>query len=113
MKNKDVRLPAHVKPERYQLTIKPDLDGFVFEGEETIFIHLEKSSSEITLHAKELDITSAEFLPSPRPSPRGRGGDALMSAKIRYDEKAETATLVFGKSLPKGGGELRLKLRGF
>ena len=35
---KTVRLPAHVKPERYQLFIKPDLKGFTFEGEDAILV---------------------------------------------------------------------------
>jgi len=109
---KNVRLPAYVKPERYELTIKPDLEGFVFEGEETIFLDLGKAVKEITLHAKELDIISAEFKPSPRPSPGGGGGNTGLRGKIAYNEKAETATFIFGKSLPKGTGELRLKFKG-
>ena len=39
MKNK-VRLSPYIKPERYQLMVKPDLDGFTFEGEEIIELRL-------------------------------------------------------------------------
>ena len=58
---KQVRLPSHIKPERYRLFIKPDLKGFVFEGEETIYLNILKPATEITLHAKELEIFEAQF----------------------------------------------------
>jgi puromycin-sensitive aminopeptidase len=109
---KNVRLSSYIKPERYELIIKPDLKGFVFDGEEVISLNLGKAVTEITVHAKELKIESVSFEPSPRPSPIGRGGKTVLPKKIVYDEKAETATFVFGKKLPKGGGELRLKFKG-
>ena len=80
---KSVRLSKYIKPERYELIIKPDLDGFTqhhflkaksprqsslkssagftFAGEETIFLKLEKPVREITLHAKELEIRDISF----------------------------------------------------
>lgn len=105
-------MPEYIKPERYQLTIKPDLAGFVFEGEETITLTLGESTREITLHAKELEIESVSFKPSPRPSPRGGGGKTVLPKNIKYDEKAETATFSFNKNLSKGKGELGLKFKG-
>ncbi len=45
MKNSH-RLPAHVKPERYKIMLKPDLNEFTFTGEETIYLSLEKSTKE-------------------------------------------------------------------
>ena len=35
-----VRLPDHIRPERYKLTLKPDLENFTFEGEEVIYLTL-------------------------------------------------------------------------
>ncbi len=43
MKKNFSRLPSYIKPERYELNIKPNLTDFTFEGQETIFLHLEKS----------------------------------------------------------------------
>jgi len=96
-------LPAHVKPERYQLTIKPDLEGFVFEGEEVISLLLKKTTSEIKLHAKGLNITGIKYKVS---------SIKYYAKKTKYDKKAETATFIFGKKLPKGKGELKLKFKG-
>jgi puromycin-sensitive aminopeptidase len=102
---KNVRLPAHIKPERYQLFIKPDLKGFTFEGEETIFLELGKPTSEITLHAKELDVDSASF--------RAKNDEwRIKNGGVKYDVKNETATFIFGKTLPKGKGQLKLKFKG-
>ena len=96
MKNpKNVRLSAFVKPERYQLTIKPDLNGFTFEGSETIYLNLEKPTKEITLHSKDLKITVAEFV---------HKNKEVVKAKISYDLKSETATFIFTKYLPKRSG---------
>lgn len=97
------RLPFFIKPERYQLTIKPNLDGFIFEGSETIFLSLEKTTSEITLHAKDLKITEVEFKVESR---------KFKAGSIKYNVKAETVTFTFAKKLPKGKGELSLSFTG-
>jgi hypothetical protein len=41
-KGKSVRLVSHIKPERYNLTLKPDLEAFTFSGKEVIDIVFEK-----------------------------------------------------------------------
>jgi hypothetical protein len=43
-----VRLEKHIKPNKYTLTLKPDLESFTFEGKEIIDIVLDKSVKEIT-----------------------------------------------------------------
>ena len=100
---KNVRLPAHVRPERYEIFLKPDLVGFSFEGEETIFLNLEKSTREITLHSAEIEIKSVEW---------GKGKGGRVKGKVKYNKKAETATLVFPKNLEKGKGQLKLIFKG-
>ncbi len=102
-KKSSVRLPSYIKPDRYQLTIKPDLEGFTFSGEEIIFLRLGKTTREITLHAKELDVFDVKFQIS---------NNKFQTGKIKYDIKAETATFTFLTSLPKGKGELRLSFKG-
>ncbi len=76
---KSVRLSKFIKPERYQLTIKPDLKGFTFEGEETIHLRLEKSTREIVLHAKELEIFDVQFQTT---------SSKFQIRNIKYDVKA-------------------------
>ena len=100
---KNVRLPNYIKPERYQLTVKPDLEGFTFDGEEIIHLRLEKSRREIVLHAKELKIFNVEFQIS---------NVKFQTANIKYNVKAETATFTFTKALPKGKGKLKLVFKG-
>ncbi len=98
-----VRLPEHIKPIRYELTLKPDLDAFVFEGWETINLEVGKATKNVTLHSKNLNIEKAEWV---------KGEAEVWAAKITYQEKNDTATLVFPKSLPKGKSKIRLVFRG-
>ena len=59
---RDVRLPAHVSPERYQLMLRPNFGDFTFYGEETIDLKIDKPSKEITMHSDELKVDSADFI---------------------------------------------------
>ncbi|MBI2338117.1 M1 family peptidase, partial [Candidatus Daviesbacteria bacterium] len=121
MKNK-ARLPVYVKPERYKIRLKPDLDEFTFTGEETIFLSLEKSVKQITLHSAELEIESAEFIHenqdtgparnAPHINASGSHSEAGEAGKISFDKKSETATFTFPKLLQKGKGKLRLVFKG-
>lgn len=102
-KKKHHRLPQHIQPHRYKITIKPDLQNFTFSGVETIDIFLDKSVKEITLHAIELVITHAEFI-------QENGGVA--EAKVTYNIEKETATLTFSSLLKQGRGSLRIVFTG-
>src|SRR5258708_3498333 len=97
------RLPSYVKPEKYKITLKPDLENFTFEGSETIYLNLEKSVKEITLHAAELEIESVEWI---------HKSNEAWAGKISYDHQTETAALAFPKILEKGKGQLKLKFKG-
>ena len=99
MQQKSVRLSKDVVPKKYEIHLKPDLEAFVFEGEETIHLTLTKPTKAITLHAIELEIDSAEVA-------------GTTARKISYDKKSETATIVFQKMLPKGPARLQLAFRG-
>lgn len=101
-----------MKPFRYDLTFKPDLKKFTFEGEEVIALRLAKATKTIVLHAKELKIASAQIV---------GGAEKITASRIAYDKKAETATFLFPKPIPKGNlwlkvifrGMLNEKMRGF
>ncbi len=90
---KTTRLPVHVKPERYKIMLRPDLENFTFEGEETIYLALEKPTKEIILHSADLEIESTEV-------------------KVSYNKKEETVTLTYNKKVPAGKHQLRLKFKG-
>lgn len=101
-KKTSVRLSPDVVPNRYELRLEPDLEAFVFEGEETIHLTLKKPLKTLTLHAIELDIESAEI----------EAGDRQVATAIAYDEKAETVTFTFKHDIPAGDARLALKFRG-
>ncbi len=97
------RLPTHVRPERYEIMLKPDLEIFTFEGEETISLLLEKSTKQITLHSADLEIKSVEWV---------HRSKEVWAGKISYNKKSETATFTFPKALEKGKGEMKLTFKG-
>ena len=97
------RLPDFIKPQRYKIVLKPDLENFIFEGEETISLTLLKSVKEITLHSVDIEIESVEWV---------HLGKEAWAAKVSYNQKTETATFKFAKSLEQGKGELKLKFKG-
>jgi puromycin-sensitive aminopeptidase len=92
------RLPSEIIPNKYTISIKPDLEKFIFTGEETIAITIKKPTKKITLHAVELEITHVEL-----------EGE---TAKVAYDNKTETATLTFLKQIGVGDKELKLEFKG-
>lgn len=106
------RLSRDVVPERYAITLEPDLKKFVFGGTETIDLILAKPVRKITLHSKDLDIESAEIM---------NGRSVVAAAAISYDPDSETAIFDFRKSLPRGrckltivwSGKLNDSMRGF
>ncbi|HEY4493971.1 MAG TPA: M1 family metallopeptidase [Candidatus Paceibacterota bacterium] len=102
MKNKGVRLSKNVTPVKYEIELRPDLDNFTFAGVETISLSILKSTKSLTLHSKEIDIETAHLTLGPE----------KVFAKISYDPKAETATLVFSKIIPKGKVKLTLVFQG-
>ena len=100
---KNIRLPMHVKPERYKIMLKPDLNEFTFTGEETIYLKLEKPTKQITLHAVDLEIESVEFI---------HKNKQIVAGKISYQPEDETITFTFPKPLQKGKSQLKLIFKG-
>lgn len=89
---KDVRLSPYVLPIRYDLTLQPDFASFVFSGEETVLLQLEKPTKSITMHAVNLKIKSATVVEKKE----------TKKAKVSFDKKAQTVTFTFSNALPKG-----------
>ncbi len=108
---KSVRLPNHILPIRYDLSLKPDLESFTFEGREVIQIKINKLTKDITLHSKDIKIHTAQITHNKKSE----------FAKISYQEKIETIKLSFKNNIPKGEADLAIvfegvindKLRGF
>ncbi len=85
---KSVRLPNHISPTNYKLTIKPDLESFTFSGNEIIKIKIEKETNKITLHSKNIDIETVMISSKQKTKEQ-------FANKINYDTKSETVTFFF------------------
>ncbi|MBI5139735.1 M1 family metallopeptidase [Candidatus Nomurabacteria bacterium] len=107
----NVRLSRNIVPISYDIKLHPDLENFTFSGMETISLSILKETNFITLHSKEIEITTAEILIKKE----------KVFAKISYDEKRETASFLFPQKIQKGEckitivfkGILNDKMRGF
>ncbi len=101
----NVRLPSTVTPIRYVLTLHPDLEGFLFKGDEDIHISITKPTRAITLHARDLVINYKDSYV--------RIGKQNFPVKgIVWNEANETATFEFEKPVPVGKAVLHLEFEG-
>jgi aminopeptidase N len=108
----DPRLPRHVVPERYELTLAPDLERATFNGEERVAVRLLESTDEIVMNALDLEITAASLV-----APDGE----RRALEVSLDE--DSGRLFARLAEPAGPGEAALemsfsgtlndKLRGF
>lgn len=102
-KQKSVRLPTHISPTHYKLTLSPDILSSVFSGHEIIKIKTENETKQITLHSKDIDIETVKYI---------NGKKEQFASKIIYDIKKETATFYFKDKIMKGHGELSIIFSG-
>jgi puromycin-sensitive aminopeptidase len=107
-KKTSVRLASYIRPKRYDLTLKPDLEAFTFSGKEVITMTLDKAVREITLHSKDIKIVSSKYEVA---SSKGKIQEEFAN-KISYNKKAETATFHFKNNVPKGKAKLFIVFEG-
>jgi len=106
------RLPRHVVPHRYDLTIEPDLENAVFAGRVEISVTVEESTDEIVLNAIDLELDEITLT---------NENDDILTAAVTYEEDTERARLALSRSATSGDwtltiafkGILNDKLRGF
>jgi len=98
-------LPTGVEPIHYNIRLRPDLEKFVFHGEEIVEIKIKESVSKIVLHAVELEIDPDSVLLHYR-------GDSLRPKSVRKNKKIETLVLEFHEILLPGKASLQICFSG-
>ena len=101
-KASEYRLPSNVVPERYEISLTPDLRAFTFAGEENVAVRVITATTDVVLNALELEIdrVSAE-----------RGG-VTVAGKAALEPAHERARLSFERALEPGEWTLRIAFRG-
>ncbi|MBP9719004.1 MAG: M1 family metallopeptidase [Candidatus Levybacteria bacterium] len=102
-KTPNIRLSQDIEPTRYKLFLKPNLETFLFTGEETITIILHKPTKTIILHSVDLKIKNVVWRDA---------NNTVQKGTVSYDKKTETAIFTFSKPLATGVGELSLSFSG-
>ena len=110
------KLPTSVLPISYELSFTPNLQTFVFDGQETVLINVTQPSKTVTLNSLDIEIKTAEISPAETGSP----SDATKGV-VTLDLEHELARIEFPKPLTPGKyklniaftGTLNDKLRGF
>jgi puromycin-sensitive aminopeptidase len=97
------RLPRTVEPDRYELTLTPDLDAATFAGEVRVSIRVHEPVTEIVLNAVELDIHSAELV--------GDDGSRLPGV-VTLDPAEERAIIGLAGTVAPGAWQLHLTFTG-
>lgn len=104
-----VRLPTNIRPKHYDISLKPDLDKFTFEGKVDISYSCSDKTNKIVLNTADSVINSGSIEPA-----------GIQLVKVTYSEKSETATLEFKDVIPQEGcirlnynGNLNNQMKGF
>jgi puromycin-sensitive aminopeptidase len=97
------RLPRTVEPERYELTLTPDLDAATFAGEVRVTVRVNEPVTEVVLNAVDLEIHSVELV--------GEDG-TLLSGEVSIDEAEERAIIGLGGTADPGAWQLHLTFTG-
>ena len=98
-----VVLPASVKPNKYRLTLQPDLNTFTFKGEQTVDIEIVEPTARIVLNGAELEISGVTLR---------RNGSETSTHSVSLDGDTETVTLDFGRTLSPGRAQLEMEFTG-
>lgn len=97
---REFRLTKAVRPSRYAINLDLDLENWTATGREVINLQVDEPTTEIVLHADELDITDAWI------------AGEINLRRVTYQDLAETATLEFEEEIPAGSHQLEIQWNG-
>ncbi|XP_047138119.1 puromycin-sensitive aminopeptidase isoform X1 [Hydra vulgaris] len=106
------KLPKSVQPISYTLLLFPNIENFIFHGEETIDIEVKEATKQIVLNSAFINISHVTFF---------LDDSVILCSNIEYDVDQEKVTLHYDQELPLGFaklnivfvGELNDKMKGF
>jgi aminopeptidase N len=98
-------LPRIARPLHYQIEVVPDAKNLAFAGSARIDIEVYERTDAVTLHANELDFTSARLIPAVGP------GDQI-PLDPQIDAAAQTVRLVAPRPIEPGRYGVSLAYRG-
>ena len=96
------RLPSTVVPERYTLSLTPDLKSATFAGVESIDVVLKNPTNSITLNSAEIAFQSVMIT----------GAGKQQTAAVTLDANNQQATFRFSQTLPAGKAKLAIRYTG-
>ena len=99
----EFRLPTNVQPQRYELTLTPDLDDFTFECVEAVSLDVVEATKTLVLNAAELTVHEASVT---------LADGASIEASVEVDEETERATVTLAREAPSGSATLHLRFSG-
>ena len=102
-KKADFKLPRHVVPSRYELTLRPDLKDHTFTGDEVVAIEVLEPTDTIKVNVKELEIQEAYVT---------KDDGTRLNGKVDIDASTEIATITFAGILGAGNWRLSTKFSG-
>lgn len=113
-KQKEFRLPKHVKPINYKITLTPGIKVttktgdeedvvYKFTGREEVKVNVLHSTDRIVLHSANLEIHSASFV-----TKKGK----RLEGTVTLDPKNEFAIITFNGIVPAGKGKLEMSFTG-
>ena len=88
------RLPENPAPEKYELTLTPDINESAFAGQERITLRVDKPIDKISINSVELEIQRCELIQD--------NGTIATPEKIIVDDSQEIATFTFSQTVKPG-----------
>ncbi len=101
--DRNYRLPASVRPRRYDASLVVDLDGKRFSGRIRVELAVAAAAEELVLHAAELELHRATLQVA---------GGPRTPQELRLVPASETVVLRFGEPVPAGPATLELDFSG-
>ncbi|KAL4217239.1 hypothetical protein ACF0H5_023690 [Mactra antiquata] len=107
------RLPSSVVPVNYDITLKPNLKAFTFEGSESISVKVTTATKTVTVNSADIEISSVKYVAS--------GASSEVTGTVEFTKEKELVTFTFPEELAVGEGtltvvftgELNDKMKGF